>query len=530
MEREELDKLDFVIKTVGSLPLLRAFVARMDLGEIIDRHCPLAAQAELSCGQVAELLVANRLRAPKPLYKVAQWASDAGVEEVFGMPAERLNDDRLGRVVEILGQHAVVLKGEMALHIAQEFRIGLEQIHWDLTTISLEGAYEEEPDNAAPPGEGVQIKYAKAGQEHAKKAIKVGLNVANEGQGPLPIYDEPLDGNASGYQVTLAHITHLKEQLKLDRIIRINDRGCQSAKILAHSLAHGFDTIAPITWKNTIEKLVRGALVDGTVLQPLAYVPVSQQQKDPSQREGYSAFEIPYQVYYKHRVYPVRLLVVKSEGKAKPAQKVRQRHMAWIEGRLKQLQACVGQPRWTKKRIHKGIKKVLKQYPEGQWYKVTLSGFGKHVRELRVDVDRVKMQETTLLDGMYALVTTLPADSHTTAQVFQLFKAQHYVERSNHILKGHLRVSPVYLKKPIRIEGLLFILWIALVAYLLIERQYRKHTRICKQKRRTTRNIFEVFEGYVWVVVKVSEGYYRRPSVLTVDQQEIYTVLKLNPP
>jgi hypothetical protein len=74
---------------------------------------------------------------------------------------------------------------------------------------------------------------------------------------------------------------------------------------------------------------------------------------------------------------------------------------------------------------------------------VTLIGLGKHARELRVDVDRAKMQETTLLDGMSALVTTLPAETHTTEQVFPLFKAHHDVERSNHLLKGHLRVSPV---------------------------------------------------------------------------------------
>jgi hypothetical protein len=28
------------------------------------------------------------------------------------------------------------------------------------------------------------------------------------------------------------------------------------------------------------------------------YLPVSQQQKEPSERGGYSAFEMPYQVYY----------------------------------------------------------------------------------------------------------------------------------------------------------------------------------------------------------------------------------------
>lgn len=235
-------------------------------------------------------------------------------------------------------------------------------------------------------------------------------------------------------------------------------------------------------------------------------------------------------MYYKHRIYPVRLIVVKSEGKVKRAQKVHQRHMVWSEERLKQLQARVGQPRYTKKRLNHGIRKVVKQYSEGQWYKVTLIGFGKQARELRVEFDGAKMQEATQWDGMYALVTTLPAEAYSMDEVFGLFKEQHYVERSNHILKGHLLVNPVYLKKPIRIEGLLFILWLALLVYLLIERQYRNHTKVPKQQRRTTRNIFEAFEGYAWVLIKVPEGSYRRPSVLTADQQEIYTALELNPP
>jgi hypothetical protein len=139
MEVEKLQRLDFVIKMVGSLPLLCDFVAQLGFAGIIDKYRPLAAQAELSCGRVTELLVANRLQLPKPLYKVEHWAREAGVEDVLGVPAELLNDDQLGRVAEILGQHAVVLKGEIALHLATKFRISLEQIHWDLATIYWKG-------------------------------------------------------------------------------------------------------------------------------------------------------------------------------------------------------------------------------------------------------------------------------------------------------------------------------------------------------------------------------------------------------
>jgi hypothetical protein len=112
------------------------------------------------------------------------------------------------------------------------------------------------------------------------------LNVANDGHGPIPIDSEPLDGNASGDQVTLADLVQRKAQRKLDRIIRINDRGCQSAKILVHSLAHGFDTIAPLTFTKGIEKLVREALAGGATWRPLASVPFNQRQKAPSKRDG----------------------------------------------------------------------------------------------------------------------------------------------------------------------------------------------------------------------------------------------------
>jgi hypothetical protein len=282
------------------------------------------------------------------------------------MPAERRNAARLGRVVELLGRHAVVLQGELARPLAQALRLGVEQMHGDLTTIALEGASEAAPDHAATPGAGGQSNSAQEGQAHAKKAITVGLKVANDGQGPRPSYDEPLAGQASGDQVTLANVTHLKEQLTLDRSLRLNARGCQSAQILAHALAQGFDTLAPITWKTTIATLVRAALAAGTVLQPLASVPAGQHQQAPAQREGYRAVELPSQVYDKRRASPVRRIVVKREGQVKRAQTVRQRQMAWIDGRLKPWQERVGPPRGTKKRIQHGIKQVLQHYPAGQ--------------------------------------------------------------------------------------------------------------------------------------------------------------------
>ena len=89
-------KAQFFTKPIGSLALVKPLIRRMGIAELIDRLCPADPQQLVSHGRVVELLVANRLVAPTPLYAVEDWARGAGVEELYGLPADGLNDDRLG--------------------------------------------------------------------------------------------------------------------------------------------------------------------------------------------------------------------------------------------------------------------------------------------------------------------------------------------------------------------------------------------------------------------------------------------------
>ena len=293
MAVDERARLDVVVKTGGRLPLLRDCLARRGLADMIEARCPWAAQAERSGGTVAERLVANRWQAPTPVSKVEKWAQAVGGAEGLRIPAALRTEARLGRVVEPLGRHAPVLKGEMAWHLAKAFHLGVEHLPWDLTTLALEGADEEQQAKAATAVAGRQSTYAKAGQARAKTASKVGLHGAHDGEGPIPLYDEPWAGKASGDQVTLGTITPLKQQLTREGLMRVNERGGQRAKMIAHSLAPGFDPMAPLPWQTPLEPLVRAALAAGRVLTPLASLPVSQPQQEPSAREGSRAFELP---------------------------------------------------------------------------------------------------------------------------------------------------------------------------------------------------------------------------------------------
>src|SRR5437899_12889131 len=100
--RAELVEVAVLERRLGSLPVIADFSRRLDIAGIIDRACPMRDLALVSHGQVIEALIANRLTHPQAMVGVADWARDWAVEEVYGLPADALNDDRLGRALDIV--------------------------------------------------------------------------------------------------------------------------------------------------------------------------------------------------------------------------------------------------------------------------------------------------------------------------------------------------------------------------------------------------------------------------------------------
>ena len=77
-----------------TLPILR------DLGvtAAVDELCP--GGHDISHGQVITLLAANRLQAPRPLYKVGDWLERAGLSVALGIRPEQAHDTRLGEALD----------------------------------------------------------------------------------------------------------------------------------------------------------------------------------------------------------------------------------------------------------------------------------------------------------------------------------------------------------------------------------------------------------------------------------------------
>ena len=136
---------------LGPLALIAPLLQRLDLAAIIDRHLPPDPQLAFSHGRILRLLLAARLCQPTALINVPAWAERTGADLLWDIPAESLNDDRLGRALAPLQPAPLHLTAvaAQAVHLAE---LSLDRLHFDPTHLIFHGSYESQPRPAVRPG------------------------------------------------------------------------------------------------------------------------------------------------------------------------------------------------------------------------------------------------------------------------------------------------------------------------------------------------------------------------------------------
>ena len=178
-----------VDNALGALPVVAEFSRRLDLVGIIDRACPVRDVAIVSHGQVIEALIANRLSAPAPMWRVADWAREWAVEQALGVEAAALNDDRIARALDAIAPELDRIVGSVGARAIAAFGLDVARLHWDMTSVSLYGVYEDtDPDHPAP-----RFGHPKDRRPDLKQ-IQTGLAVTADGA--VPVFHRAYAGGA----------------------------------------------------------------------------------------------------------------------------------------------------------------------------------------------------------------------------------------------------------------------------------------------------------------------------------------------
>jgi transposase len=133
-----------------------------------------------------------------------------------------------------------------------------------------------------------------------------------------------------------------------------------------------------------------------------------------------------------------------------------------------------GTRRWVRVKIATRKSETLRQVSPGRPGKETR--YSRRVTYLHkpvatVDADAVRTSANA--DGIYPLITDIPADRMSPLDILSIYKYQPFIEKRHEQLKTAAEVVPVNFKTPERIEAYLFLYFIAVTIHALIERQIR---------------------------------------------------------
>ena len=511
-----------VRRDVGPLLLAGHFISELDLVATVDRALPQRGRQQLSVGEAVAALVCSRLCSPSPLYDIAGWASGAALQELLGIPAVLLNDDRLGRALEILAVYAETLRGTLAARAIARFGVDAGRLHVDLTALRVCGAYEDSAlvSNGWAQGQGVgrQVRVLQA-------ATADGVS----------LYVRPEPGNAAEVSLIAQSLERLRD-LSGPGGLLILDSACGHPKTLCEIARAGLRFIVPLRAQTGFRDRFLADVGD-SALRAVRYVSQREQDIAPELRTRYRGalrdWEVTDPQTGETRQFRVAYIHPSEEHREIAA--ARERALTKAEQQLQRVKNGLGGRYYkTRKQVDTRVARIITPNIEGLITTTTSTRNAKPTLTFKRDHAAIATAART--DGIYALATNLPGKRLTAGQLLRDYKGQQIVERRHRDYKQTLKVRPIFLHNDDRIYALTSIIGIALLIFGLIETETRKalgdsellpgllpENRAAKP---TGRNVLAAFQGLSLTYTHAGIELDR----LTHTQRRVLELLNITPP
>jgi hypothetical protein len=276
-------------------------------------------------------LVANRLTSPTPLWRVEESARAWAVTEVFGIAPQALNDDRVGRALDAIAPELEQLVGSVGARAIAAFGVQVARLHWDMTSISLYGAYNEVEDGFIAP----RFGHPKDRRPDLKQ-VQTGLGVS--GDGGVPVFHRAYNGGAGEVAQVAGAMRALRTLAGPRRLLLVGDSKLVSYANLRDIMAAEVDFIAPASKTYVPAELL--ASLDPAVATPVDYVAERDAGKPPDQRGSYRVVQDTMTICGKRKADPVlqvRRVFVWSSARAGAAATARARKLERARADLERL-------------------------------------------------------------------------------------------------------------------------------------------------------------------------------------------------
>jgi len=518
---------------VGALPIVNHILERMRLERLLRNHLPPDdSRTQLPTSRVLLVLLRSMLISREPIYGVGPWARRYAPDllDLFYHEVERLNDDRVGHGLDTLFDGLEVgLIMPIVRQVIGEFRLSLDELHNDSTTVSFYGAYdhaEQEGQARGRPTLAITFGHSKAHRPDLKQLLYI-LTITDDGG--VPIYFTSANGNTTDDTTHRATWDLLHQLVGRCDFLYVADCKLASSENMNYiARKHGrFITVLPRSRKE--DQQFRQRLLkkpDAVGWKEVYRVTKEVKTKAKVIQETVDRLRVCSQDMLSQEGY--RLLWYHSTKKADCDMHGRARRLQRATRELRELRERLQSPRTRfaeRNKVDHAVQEILKRYTVDSLMSIDIheeqkatyrqarrgrpNKKTKYVKEVkkRFDIswtfDPVRMAEEQACDGIFPLITNVI--DMTAEEVLRAYKRQPIIEKRFSQFKTDFSVAPMYLKSVHRIQALLGVYFLVLIVQTLLEREIRQameragveslplypEGRACR--RPTTRKLLDLF-------------------------------------
>ena len=204
------------LRHFGDIYLGLALWKRLRLSEFCEEHMPLGRE-EISWSVMAAVLILARFCAPSSELQIAEhWYGKTALDDLLGVPSEKINDDRLYRALDMLVPHKDALCGHLQGRYGELFGTKFDFLLYDITSTYFEGSVKDNPQ--------AQRGYSRDGRPDCAQ-VCIGLVASIEG---FPLAFEVFDGNRTDVTTVEEMVELMQNKYGAAERVWVMDRGMVS--------------------------------------------------------------------------------------------------------------------------------------------------------------------------------------------------------------------------------------------------------------------------------------------------------------
>jgi transposase len=200
---------------------------RLGLADFCREKMPVGRE-EIPWSHMALLLVLARFCAPSSELQIAEsWFDKTALDDLLGIPVDKVNDDRLYRTLDALLPHKDELCRHLQHRYGELFGTSFDFLFYDITSTYFEGSARGNPQ--------AKRGYSRDGRPDCPQ-ICIGLVTTREG---LPLAYEVFDGNRTDVTTTQEMVQVMETKYGQAHRVWVMDRGMVSEDNLKYLRATG---------------------------------------------------------------------------------------------------------------------------------------------------------------------------------------------------------------------------------------------------------------------------------------------------